>query len=98
MSEPDDEVVFCEDIEVEIYQAILEREESPGGLPDRQAFDAMEEPVSRLLGAAFLFQDLSIAIGDAGVRARGLDFLAGAIHREAERLFRLYHGRRPDGD
>lgn len=95
MADPEDDALLCDDIDVDIYLAVLRREKHPGGLPDEAAMDAMEEPIARMLGAAYLFQDLALGIGDAGVRRRGLDFLSGAIHREAERLFRLYHGRRP---
>lgn len=97
MPDIEDETVWMEDAEVELYLAVLKRAKHPGHPPDGDAVDAMEEPIFRMLGAAYLFQDLCIGMGDIGARPRGLDFLAGAFHREAERLFRLYHGRKPEG-
>lgn len=96
MADPDEDAAVLEDLEVELYLAVLKREQHPGHPPDRDAVDAMEEPIFRMLGAAYLFQDLCLGKGEGDLRARGLDFLAGALHREAERLFRLYHGRTPD--
>ena len=86
-----------DDLEVALFKAVRRREKAPGGLPDRKALLAMEEPVTRLMGASVLFYDLATAVETAAdLRPMGLVFLSYAMKREAERLFRLYHGAPPE--
>ncbi len=82
--------------EVQIDKAVIQREHTAGGLPDRNALMAMEEPLNRLAGATVLFTDLTIA-SHKGTSpcVMGLSFLADAMNREALRLFRLFHGHPP---
>ena len=85
-----------DDLEVALYRAVRRRGKTPGGLPDRKALLAMEEPVTRLMGASVLFYDLATAVETAAdLRPMGLIFLSFAMKREAERLYRLYHGHKP---
>ncbi|MEX2122795.1 MAG: hypothetical protein WD795_02800 [Woeseia sp.] len=85
---------FSGDLEVQIHEAILTREKTGDSFPDRNAVEAMEEPLHRLTGAAVLFSDITTESSAAPeLRMRGLSFLAEAMFREAMRLFRLYHGR-----
>ena len=42
---------FSDDLEVQIYEAILAREKTGDSFPDRNAVEAMEEPLHRLTGA-----------------------------------------------
>jgi hypothetical protein len=87
---------FSDDLEVQIHQAILAREKTGDSFPDRNAVEAMEEPLHRLTGAAVLFSDITAESSAAPeLRMRGLSFLAEAMFREALRLFRLYHGHPP---
>ena len=87
---------FSDDLEVQIHQAILAREKTGDSFPDRNAVEAMEEPLYRLMGAAVLFSDITTeSIPGPELRMRGLSFLAEAMFREAMRLFRLYHGHPP---
>jgi len=50
---------FPDDLEVQIHEAILAREKTGDVFPDRNAVDAMEEPLHRLTGAAVLFSDIT---------------------------------------
>ena len=85
-----------DDLEVQIHQAVLRREQSSGSFPDGDALEAMEEPLHRLMGAAVLFTDLAMAsTDDPPLSPMGLSFLSLAMKREALRLFRLYHGHPP---
>ncbi len=79
------------DQEVRIYRDVLRREGKKSLYPDREDLEAMEEPIHRLQGAAALFTDLAMGNG-CEVNLTGLSFLAEAVTREAERLYRLYHG------
>ena len=84
------------DPDVEIHEAMLARERAEGSYPDRDAVQAMEEPLHRLTSAAVLFSDITTeSTPGPELRMRGLSFLAGSISREAFRLFRLYHGHPP---
>ena len=81
------------DWKVKIHQAVLRREKKGRGVPDRDDIFAMEEPLNRLMGGLTLFLGLAYGVPlDAMVRADGLVFLASALHREGERLYRLRHG------
>lgn len=85
-----------DDVEVQIHRAIIRRECTRGGFPDGDAVAAMEEPLFRLSGATVLFADICmLSSEDPGPSLMGLSFLANAMHREALRLFRLYHGHPP---
>jgi hypothetical protein len=70
---------FSDDLEVQIHQAMLAREKTGDSFPDRNAVEAMEEPLHRLTGAAVLFSDItteSSAVPE--LRMRGLSFRACA--------------------
>lgn len=85
-----------DDVEVEIHQAIIQREHTPGAYPDKDAVKAMEELLFRLSGATVLFADICmLSTEDPRPSLMGLSFLANAMHRKALRLFRLYHGHPP---
>ena len=87
---------FSDDLAVQIHQAILAREKTGDSFPDRNAVEAMEEPLHRLTGAAGLFSDITAeSNAPPELRMRGLSFLAEAMLREALGLFRLYHGHPP---
>ena len=87
-----------EDLEVEIWKAVKARELAGGGRPDPSALRAMEEPLKRLMGAAALLHDLACALDTPwDARPMGLLFIAGAMQREAQRLYRLHYGRWPRG-
>jgi hypothetical protein len=43
---------FSDDLEVQIHEAIVARERTGDPFPDRNAVEAMEEPLHRLTGAA----------------------------------------------
>ena len=88
--------MWIDDHEVEIYKEILRRERKGRSYPGQEDVEAMEEPLYRLLGAVVLFQDLSIVHRRENTPRRvGLSFLALAMNREVERLYRLYHGHPP---
>ena len=91
--------------EVELYRAIhrraaqqaAARKEGKPCPPDRESLMAMEEPLCRLMRGTVLLHDVARAGGsnggsNGGPRRSGLDFLAGAISREAEAIYRLYTG------
>ena len=89
--------MWIDDHEVEIYKEVLRRERKHRSYPGREDVEAMEEPLYRLLGAVVLFQDLSIVHRRENAPRRvGLSFLARAMNREIERLYRLYHGHPPE--
>ena len=96
------EDVPVNDPEVELWQAVERRLKRPGDMPDIPALLAMEQPVDRLMGAASLFRDLATAVSESPlhgcdhIRLIGLAFLSQAMRREAERVYALYHGARPD--
>lgn len=99
-SEPPDCPDWLEDVagaDAGVIAAIRAREAAAAaGLPERESLLAMEEPLERLTGAAALMRDLAeLARAGETPQPRGLAFLAGAMGREAERLYRLYHGRHP---
>ena len=84
------------DEDAEILAAIALRAQRPGGLPDADALEAMHEPLRRVMEGAMLFYDLAWAVDwSAEIRREGLVFLTAALQREAERLYRLYHGSQP---
>lgn len=84
------------DPEVVISRAIVARERTPSDLPDADALMAMDEPVHRVYGAATLVCTLAQAVRKGcRLSPRGVSFLALALEREAERLYRLYVGRAP---
>ncbi|MCG8507474.1 MAG: hypothetical protein MI755_22920 [Sphingomonadales bacterium] len=84
------------DEDAEVLAAIAVRERAPGGLPDEAAVDAMHEPLRRVMEAAILFHDLAWGYDSRNeMRPVGLIFLTGVLEREAERLYRLYHGGPP---
>ena len=84
------------DEDAEVLAAIAAREQDPGGLPDEAAVDAMHEPLRRVMEAAILFHDLAWGYDSRNeMRPVGLIFLTGVLEREAERLYRLYHGGPP---
>ena len=88
-----------DDWEVKIYQAVVRREKKRGGHPDTDALRAMETVVARLTGACVLLENFTTNVGRNGeIEAMGMQFLAGAMMREADRLFRLYHGHGPKYD
>lgn len=84
------------DADALLARAIAARAGQGKSLPDAAALDALEELIRRLLGAALLFEDLATgpATNDPP-RPRGLVFLATSISREADRLYRLFHGHAP---
>ena len=85
-----------DDLEAQIHQAVIQRDQSPGPYPDADAVEAMEEPLHRLIGATILFTDLASVSGNGpALSTVGLSFLADAMNREAMRIFRLYHGHPP---
>ena len=87
------------DLEVQIHQAVVRREKKPGRHPDTDALRAMETVVARLTGACVLLENFTTNAGfDGEIEAMGMQFLAGAMMREADRLFRLYHGHGPKYD
>jgi hypothetical protein len=49
---------FSDALEVQICEAILAREKTGDSFPDRNAVEAMEEPLHRLTGAAVLHDQL----------------------------------------
>lgn len=87
---------FSDDLEVQIYDAILAREKTGDSFSDRSAVEAMQKPHHRLTGAAVLFSDLTMeSTPGKELRIRGVSFLAEAMYRQALRLFRFYHGHPP---
>ena len=61
-----------------------------------EAIRAMAEPVSDVLETSLLFSDLvSDTSRDASFYTRGLAWLAASLQSDAERLYRLYHGKQP---
>ena len=83
--------------------AIAARAAAGGSYPEQDIIEAMELSVGRLLGAAALMEDVMVLFSRGQfsrqrLRPSGLAFLAGAITREAERLYRLYHGKVPEYD
>ncbi|MCG8507232.1 MAG: hypothetical protein MI755_21680 [Sphingomonadales bacterium] len=87
------------DLEVQIHQAVVRREKKPGRHPDTDDLHAMEEVLARLTGACVLFENFTTNAGCNGeIEAMGRQFLSGAMMREADRLFRLYHGHGPKYD
>ena len=88
-----------DDWEVKLYQAVVRRQKRPGGHPDTDALRAMETVVARLTGACVLLENFATnASFDGEIEAMGMQFLSGAMMREADRLFRLYHGHGPKYD
>ncbi|MCG8506823.1 MAG: hypothetical protein MI755_19615 [Sphingomonadales bacterium] len=86
-----------DDWEVKIYQTVLRREKKESRMPDWDDIFAMEEPLHRLMGGLTLFHDLAYGVRlDSTVRTDGLVFLVHALSREADRLYRLRHGREPN--
>ena len=86
--------------ETQLEMAVVARERrKPMGFPDRNAIFAMEEPMSRLMGAAILFNDHATAMETIGEdpRAIGFSFLSDAMRREMDRVYRLYFGHPHDG-
>ena len=88
------------DEDQEILDTIAARERAGRGYPDDDAIKAMEQTVGRLIGAATLMEDVLVlsskpSFREEEVHLLGLVFLAGAMSREAERLYRLYHGMAP---
>ena len=98
------ELVLFEDMdigdwEVKIHQAVVRREKKGRGHPDTDALRAMETVVARLTGACVLLENFTTNAGFNGeIEAMGMQFLSGAMMREADRLFRLYHGHGPKYD
>ncbi|MCG8505269.1 MAG: hypothetical protein MI755_11730 [Sphingomonadales bacterium] len=87
-----------EDLEVRIWKSVKARELAGGSRPDPSALTAMEEPLNRLMGAATLLHDLACALDTSwDARPMGLLFIAGALQREAQRLYRLHYGEWPRG-
>ena len=88
-----------DDLEVQIHQAVVRREKKPGRHPDTDDLHAMEEVLARLTAACVLFENFTTNAGfDGEIEAMGMQFLSGAMMREADRLFRLYHGHGPKYD
>ena len=86
-----------DDWEVKIYQTVRRREKKESRMPDWDDIFAMEEPLHRLMGGLTLFHDLAYGVRlDSTVRTDGLVFLVHALSREADRLYRLRHGREPN--
>ncbi len=77
------------------YKAAYDREH--GGLSTDDIMMDMEEPIVRLNDAAVLLTDLAYGgMHDVPPRAKGLDFIAQALTRDARLLYRLYNGRAPN--
>ena len=77
------------------YKAAHDREK--GLLEDKDVLMEMEEPIVRLNDAAVLLTDLAYGgMLDVPPRARGLDFIAQALTRDARLLYRLYNGSPPE--
>lgn len=85
--------MWVDDHEVKIYKEVLRRERKHRSYPGREDVEAMEEPLYRLLGAVVLFS--IVHRRENTPRRVGLSFLARAMNREVERLYRLYHGHPP---
>lgn len=86
------------DMDAQIYQHILRREQRRDSPLTEEDVWAIDVPLDRLLNAAVLFQDIAVSarIEDDAPRPAGLNFLADAMHREVVRLYRLFHGYPPD--
>ena len=80
-----------------LWQAIQQRAGLEASFPDQEALSAMEQPLDRLMGAALLFCDVALGADNARgridpPRTEGLLCLSLIMEREADRLYRLYHG------
>ena len=103
MSGEDDEAggLNYPDEDQETLDAIAARIAAGGTYPEQDVIESMELTLRRLAGAAALMEDVMALSAlrcarNRRLRSSGLIFLAGAIMREAERLYRLYHGRVPE--
>lgn len=86
-----------EDFEVQIYQAVKRRLDNSEGFPDRDTLFAMEEPIYRMMKASVLFCDLAHGARDYDPpKPSGLVYLSTSMRREAERLYCLFTGIRPE--
>ena len=95
------EVRPVDDFDVQIWQAIERRRKQEDSFPDQAAVFAMEEPLRLLVGTSRVFRDLALGADNARDRIPELDTgglvaLSLVIHREADRINRLYHGKRAD--
>ena len=90
-----------DDFDVWLWQAIERRCKQDDGYPDQEAVFAMEEPLTLLVGASRVFCDLALGAVNGGNRIPDLDTvgllaLSRVIRHEADRINRLYHGKRAD--
>ena len=91
------------DEDAEVLAAIVAREKLGDGYPAPPAVKAMDRPLWRLVAAATLLEDIASLSSQPQGRAEelrplGLMFLANAVGRDIERIYRLYHGKRPRYD
>ena len=90
-----------DDFDVWLWQAIERRRKQDDSYPDQDAVFAMEEPLTLLVGASRVFCDLALGAVSGGNRIPELDTvgllaLSQVIRHEADRINRLYHGKRAD--
>ncbi len=92
---PDDKKPWWDAPDMRGYKAAYDREH--GGLSTDDIMMDMEEPIVRLNDAAVLLTDLAYGgMHDVPPRAKGLDFIAQALTRDARLLYRLYNGHAPN--
>ena len=84
------------DEDAEVLDALVAREQLGDGYPAPPAVKAMDRPLWRLVAAATLSSQPQGRAEE--LRPLGLMFLANAIGRDIERIYRLYHGKRPRYD
>ena len=90
-----------DDFDVWLWQAIERRRKQDDSYPDQDAVFAMEEPLTLLVGASRVFCDLALGAVSGANRIPELDTvgllaLSQVIRHEADRINRLYHGKRAD--
>ena len=90
-----------DDFDVRLWQAIERRRKQDDSYPDQEAVFAMEEPLTLLVGASRVFCDLALGAVNGRDRIPDLDTvgllaLSQVIRHGADRLNRLYHGKRAD--
>ena len=90
-----------DDFDVWLWQAIERRRKQDDSYPDQEAVFAMEEPLTLLVGASRVFCDLALGAVSGANRIPELDTvgllaLSQVIRHEADRINRLYHGKRAD--
>ena len=91
---------LLDDPDVRQLCEVLAREKKPDGYPDEHSVQMMEEPIRHITRAGSLLRDL-VSGGhrhdSASLSVMGLGFIAHALTRETDILYRLYHGKAPAG-